>query len=257
MKRGMTWFVVGMLAMAGCGDVLAAGDPPADQPGQLQFLGGFLRETVIQYPERLGEWSAGETHRYEEVGGGISIHYRHDALPGMRLDVYFYPAGVLDEDEFAATARRTLEDVRQARESNGERVESSGLDAFLPTGDAKVPGYIADLRIEGGQRAFSSVLSLSLDRLYFVKGRLSMAESEMTRTQARGVLEEFVGALQRTVVIGSSGECQLALESLKADLAGCDGKQLQSRELPEGMQEIRMEYPPPARQPVPRRIQRG
>ncbi|MEN1927432.1 hypothetical protein WCE37_00240, partial [Luteimonas sp. MJ250] len=57
------------------------------------------------------------------------------------------------------------------------------------------------------------------DRMYFVKGRYSVAAQAMARDEVRAMLEAFVAAMLRDTYIGSTGGCwsPLAIEVLPAD----------------------------------------
>lgn len=258
--------------MAACA-AAAAGEPDRVEPavraeaGEVPFLGGFLRETRILYPLEVAGWTAGDEHIYDEQRDGVSVRFVRDGDQGW-IDVYFYPAGVIDREEFATAAEAERESIRQVRtQSDDQPPELSALQAFdvaASAGAAEVglPAYALDALLHSGGVAYHSAMAIVLDRMYFVKGRMSRPAESTPREALRGELESFMRALGSRLTILSTGRCwdaPLGIGMLGRDVPGCAGRDPVEPEVEAGMREIRIEYRPPRRAPpaAPATIQRG
>ena len=212
----------------------ASQHPPADFPAQTEtgtpqekmpFLGGFLKETRIVYPLELGPWKAVGEHLYEQQEFGVSVRYAHGNDVDRWIDLYFYPAGVLSDEQFKDAAESERKLILQMQEQPGgyESIDMGGLQRFFiaspEEGEKKhhVMGYAIDMSYVHGGETKNSAMTLLLDRLYFVKGRFSIAEDRMSRRKARQLLKNFVGELAPRLTIVSSGECWMPLPIDKLD----------------------------------------
>lgn len=275
-----------MPVFAGGGATPAADASPS---ARAPFLGGFLRETRIVYPLRVGEWEAKGEKRYEPQEMGASVRYAAAASDGW-LDVFFYPAGVLSSDAFALAAEGERDSLRQARlESGDPEPELGPLHSFIvrfPGTDQRDPvkGYSLDMSTRRSDADYVSAMTLSLDRLYFVKARFSVAKGRKSRRGARKTVEAFMTRLVPMLTITSTGDCWMPLprqllaegaalpegtSDLTVDsrpvmvsvpedrvllavaqagrlLRGCDGAEPANPEVDEGMRELRIEYRAPA-----------
>ena len=207
-----------------------AGAPPAEAPGP--FLGGFLRETRIVYPLQVGAWRAVDEHLFDQRELGVSIRYENDASPS-RLDVYIYPVGRLDEDDFREAAESERRGIALAREQSGDPAPDLGpvqdVTVVLPgersdealqaqaTRAGVEPKEIdpdilrghamdASLVIRGAH--WDSAMVLFNHALHFIKGRLSQpAAPPDGRARARADLEAFMAALVPQLAIVNVGQC--------------------------------------------------
>lgn len=182
------------------------------------FLGGFLTETRVLYPLRLEGWIAQGEHRYEMAELGASVRYKQADTQGRWLDVYFYPSGLLPEGRLQEDATRTLEEIAGvAGEPGGyESVDAGPLQRFEIEPDnassklqeAKpVEAWSASLRFVTQGKAYHSALVMLVKDLYYVKGRLSVPEADMTLEEVRHTLETRMGELVRMTTFVSTGRC--------------------------------------------------
>lgn len=205
------------LAFAAVG-AFAADSPAVPAKHDVPFLGGFLKETRIVYPLRLGDWKATGEHLYDEQDAGVSVRYVNSDDPTGWIDVYLYPAGVLSEEELAHAAGVEREGIRQAHSQAGQHGPDLGaLDRFaftVPSSGGKRDeqhGYSFDLTMDEGGKPFSSAMTLMLERLYFIKGRYSIPADARSRTETRERLQQFMARLLPRLELTSSGECWMPL----------------------------------------------
>ncbi|WP_145985510.1 hypothetical protein [Marilutibacter maris] len=250
--------LVGAMAI-GLGGGALASEPPAEE--STAFLGGFLRESRVVYPTELRGWKAQNEHRYEDQATGVSVRYMPTDESRKWLDVYFYPAGVLNAEEPRRVVRSELDSIDRSRSEDGGETHVDGLSAYsLPEGG--LPAYSASLRFEASGTTYHSAYLLLLDRLYYVKGRLSAEADVMSASQAEASLKRLMSEVASRTLITSSGGCwtvdQLPSDMLSRTavddsghrhLVGCDSAEPWNPEVDEGMREIRFEYRP---QPIVR-----
>lgn len=218
LATGAAWAGAG-----GAGDAVggaADGGGEADVP----FLGGFLEETRIVYPLRVGEWNAIGEHLYDEPALGASVRYQAGDRMDRWIDVYFYPVGVVPGSHLDQAARATLEEIAMGigRPGGYLEVDAGELKRFQvePGGEAPaIPARSADLRLRREQGEYHSAMALLIDRLYYVKARYSVDAAAMERAAVRTALEEFLSALVGGTYIGSTGRCwtPAAIEALPPD----------------------------------------
>jgi hypothetical protein len=266
MARLGLWLSMGMTLFGATG-VLAAESP--DSPGDATrdnpspFLGGFLRESRIVYPLKVGEWEAVGEHRYDEQEYGVSVRYVHGQDRDRWIDVYFYPAGVLSLAQFADAAGAEADLIAQAhRQAGHSGFDISAVRPFSLASNrpaAIIPARAVDLGYTVNGKAYSSAMTLLLDRLYFVKARYSIEQARLSRADTLRQLEQFSAQLHPSLVMLSSGDCAMtsqmdagtgritARQSLDGRrLPGCIGEAPENPQVLDGMREIRIEYRAPA-----------
>ena len=235
LRKWSTW----LLSLLLVGTSADAQNPPADRPvgnqtavaaDEAPFLGGFLKETRIVYPLQLGRWKAVGEHLYEQQELGVSVRYAHGDDVDRWIDLYFYPAGVLSAAQFEQAALSEREQIQQIRQQPGGHgaIDMGALQRFsyaVPGEGRKQQhrqGYVVDMSYvhEGENR--NSVMTLLLDRLYFIKGRFSVAEHRMSRRRARKLLVDFIGELSPRLEIVSSGQCWMPLPVGKLEAAAAE-----------------------------------
>jgi hypothetical protein len=75
----------------------------------------------------------------------------------------------------------------------------------------KSKGYSVDLQMILEDRLLHSAMTLQLDRMYYVKGRMSTPEHDLSRPAIRRRLEQFVARLTGELGIFSTGTCWMPL----------------------------------------------
>lgn len=223
--------VMAAVLLASTGGAAAADVPDAGQGGDnapQPFLGGFLAETRIVYPLRVGDWEAVGEKLYDVAELGASVRYRSGDSLDRWIDIYFYPVGVVPDSHLDEAARATLQEIGSGVGVPGgyTSAEFGALRNFhVVTGDGDdekpLSARSADMRLlrEGG--AWHSAMTLLVDRMYYVKGRYSVAATAMRRGKVRSELEGFVAQLVRGTYIGSTGRCwsPARIEALPAGAA--------------------------------------
>jgi hypothetical protein len=220
------------MTLLGAQDMVAAPTGQvSDDVGDLQqppLLGGFLQQSRILYPLEVGEWSAATEHLYDDPAYGVSIRYAHGEDLDRWIDLYFYPAGRLTARQFSEAAHDEADGIRLAhREAGNIAVDMGALQSFSPSGNVAhaLHGVAMDLGFTCDDIAYSSAMTLTLDRLYFVKARYSIEEARLSRRDTLQQLQAFVTALQprlsvRSALSGGSTSGQLdgdATDSTRAD----------------------------------------
>ncbi len=254
-RKGANVHVLAVLAgLAIMGNAHAVSPPEASNvaAAPTPFLGGFLEESRVVYPLEMAGWTAGDEHRYDDQASGVSVGYaRGEGTPGV-LTVYFYPAGVLSPDAFTDAAAAVWEGIAEARRGDGGSAAMGDLEPYASPSRPGAPGYIGSLSFENEHGAYHSAMALLLDRLYFVKARLSIDAREASLAETGETLRRIMDALEARLVISSTGACWHvdpldipgagAVSGPDGHLAGCDGEAPSNPEVGEGMREIRFEY---------------
>ena len=177
------------------------------------FLGGFLKETRVVYPLRIGDWSAQGEHLYDMQELGASVRYV-DAQKGRWIDLYFYPAGVLPAARLAQDMDATLEGIRLSAGQAGSYSEveiggsvpvSFALDAGKDRKDVAARSVSMRLVREGTE--YSSAMVMLVKDLFYMKGRFSAEARALSRRDTQQQLEQFMAEVVRRSSLSSTGEC--------------------------------------------------
>ncbi len=206
----------------------SAGEPaPVQVASQRPFLGGWLRETRVVYPLRVGDWEAMGEHRYERAESGASVRYQHRAHKDRWMDLYFYPSGVLPDAAFAQVVARGAADIATARRKAGHRVdEVTPARTFAAPGPHdRLLGALAvkprsvGFVLEQDRARYHSVLAMTLREMHFVKVRFSAEASALALENLRGEGESFLAGFAGAVRILNTGDCWKVLDiaTLPAD----------------------------------------
>lgn len=184
------------------------------------FLGGFLKETRVVYPLRHDGWQAQGEHLYDAQEWGASVRYVDAKHPDRWLDIYFYPAGVLTPEELEQSMRNEREELLAAAQPGAsyrdmelgptQRFDYRSWRADGKKGE-KSTAYSVDLQMVLNGQLLHSAMTLQLDRLYFIKGRMSAPEGDVSRTALRRQLEKFVAGLTGELSITSTGACWMPM----------------------------------------------
>lgn len=205
----------------------------------MPFLGGFLRETRILYPLKFGQWSAVEEHRYDDPKDGVSVRYQHGSDTDRWADVYFYPVGVLSEDEVRQVAegeRRGLQQVwLQGPDAKDDDISELRRYTFKPKAvpDEKADkkpeprtAYAVDLTYDSKGDLRNSAMVVLFQQMYMLKTRYSVKHQAAPRQALLKELEQFTNDLAREVSIASTGGCwsPLPIEPLVEGQTPPDGE---------------------------------
>lgn len=239
MTRLGLWLGMG-LTLLGVQDMATApsGHPSDDADAQQQrLLGGVLQQSRILYPLEVGEWSAAAEHLYEDQQYGVSIRYAHGQDRDRWIDLYFYPAGHLSTRQFSEMAHAEADGIRLAhRQAGNTAVDMGALRAFSPDANAAnaVKGVAMDMGFTCDDIAYSSAMTLTLDRLYFVKARYSIEEARLSRRDTLQQLQAFVTALQPRLALRNTVGGAMAIGPLDGDASDAAPT--------DGLREIRLVY---------------
>lgn len=208
-RRWMTLGLsLGLLAMSAA----HAEEPAAQGTEQAPFLGGFITESRVLYPLKVQGWEARDEHRYEEAGLGVSVKYVDPAHEQRWLDIYFYPAGVLSDEQVSESFAATLRGIEAAAQDRYSRFTIGKRGTFeIARGQTsespRITGHSVQMDVSLDQRELSSAMAMLLTDLYFVKGRLTVAADGATPAQVRAQLESLMSELVRRSEFRSTGAC--------------------------------------------------
>jgi hypothetical protein len=187
----------------------AAADASSAQ-AESPFLGGFLKETRVIYPLRVADWQAQGEHLYEQQELGASVRYLHDRDKDRWMDLYFYPAGVLTNEQLAATMESTLEGLRLAAGYSDADIDPIAAIVFTQGSGAqkrKLTAYSSSMRLVREGQTYHSAMVMLVSDLYFIKGRFSVEEKSLSRRATEKQLKKFVAAVVRDSTLRSTGDC--------------------------------------------------
>ena len=223
MKSARTVIAYLLAMFVSAGSTYAADRQATVPPGSeapTSFLGGFLRETRIIYPLKLGEWSATREERYDKPEDGVSVRYQHGSDTDRWADVYFYPVGVLSDEEIKQVAdgeRRGLQQVwLQGPDAKQDDISELRRYTFSPLSmpgdkdsDKPTPrtAYSVDLTYESKGDRRNSAMVVLFQQMYMLKTRYSVQHGALSRHEVRGQLEGFTADLARQVNVSSTGGC--------------------------------------------------
>ncbi len=220
-----------------------SGDPiDAPKASETVFLGGFLQESHVVYPIKLDGWEMQGEHRYDTQEAGASVRFQRAGGKSGWIDVFFYPVGVLsDEDvaKMAGTERQTLLDTWSKSMANPQ--DMTALATFaVPIGDASgITAYGVDFAYARDGKVLSSAMVFTVDRMYAIKFRYSAEASTSTRTRVRQDLEQFARHMLLRLDISNTGGCGSAQAPR---YEGCTGAEPFQPVVKDGMRELRFEY---------------
>lgn len=229
-------------------------------PDEVPFLGGFLRETSVIYPERIGTWVMVGEHRFDTAPYGASLRYeRPDDNTGF-IDVYIYPVGVNSAEAVAEQAVIERDALQKGWASQLVDPPMSPLSTFtLPVRPVANPSpyhqprpktvtaYQVDFGFKREEGAYSGAFIYMVDRLHGIEIRYNAKASSLDRAQLRKEAEKFTREVFPQLGIVSNGSCGLPQMGVDGKLAdGCDGIEPVTPAVGEGMRELRFEYAPPS-----------
>lgn len=203
-----------LMALAAPATLAVAQAPAAPDAGSAQtqtpFLGGFLKETRVIYPLRIAEWQAQGEHLYEQQELGASVRYMHNLQKDRWMDLYFYPAGILTNEQLAEAMESTLEGMRLSAGYSAADVDPIKPVVFTQGGGAqkqKITAYTTSMRLVREGQTYHSAMVMLVSDLYFIKGRFSVEEKSLSRRETQKQLEKFMAAVVRESTLHSTGDC--------------------------------------------------
>ncbi|WP_282295033.1 hypothetical protein [Stenotrophomonas sp. PS02289] len=239
-------------------DCLAARRTRVNQsPDEVPLLGGFLRETSVIYPERIGTWVMVGEHRIDTVPYGASLRYQRPDDSSGFIDLYIYPVGMNTPEAVAEQAKIEREALQQNWAPQLVDPPMSALSTFkLPVEPAKpspyhqprpktVTAYQVDFGFKREDGAYSGAFIYMVDRLHGIEIRYNAKASSLDRTRLRKEAEKFTREVFPQLSIVSNGSCGLPQMGIDGKLAdGCDGIEPVTPAVGEGKRELRFEYTP-------------
>jgi hypothetical protein len=214
-KRNRIGLLAIMLAIAPMAGAQTPITPTTEETKpRTPFLGGFLKETRVVYPLRIGKWEAQGEHRYEQQELGASVRYMHAEQKNRWIDLYFYPAGVLPESRLASDVESTLEEIRLSAGGAGGYSEvdiAAAVPITFQAGEGKqkrkIDARSASMRLVRDGTAYNSAMVMLILDLYYVKGRFSVEEKALSRESTQKQLEKFMAGVVRDSEVRSTGDC--------------------------------------------------
>lgn len=204
----------GLLLLMALAASTAMAQVPAPDAGSAQtqtpFLGGFLKETRVIYPLRIGDWQAQGEHLYEQQELGASVRYMHNLQKDRWMDLYFYPAGILTDEQLVEAMESTLEGMRLSAGYSAADVDPVKPVVFAQGSGAqkrKITAYTTSMRLVREGQAYHSAMVMLVSDLYFIKGRFSVEEKSLSRRETQKQLEKFMAAVVRESTLHSTGDC--------------------------------------------------
>lgn len=204
--RGMLMGVACWLAALLASSHASAAEAQAGRP----FLGGFLQESRILYPLRIGPWTARDEHLYEQAEAGASVRYQHGDRRDQWIDVYFYPAGIVPDERVRAMAQGTVDGIRALPGNDGLPAGELETSQVALAGDEDrrpVTLYSAGFMLARDGTRYASAMTLLAKDLYYIKGRYSGEAATHTPETLHAALKEFTSQLVRDTRLYSTGEC--------------------------------------------------
>lgn len=174
------------------------------------FLGGFLKETRVIYPLRIGDWQAQGEHLYEQQELGASVRYMHNLQKDRWMDLYFYPAGILSDEQLVEAMENTLEGMRLSAGYSAADIDPVKPVVFIQGSGAqkqKITAYTTSMRLVREGQTYHSAMVMLVSDLYFIKGRFSVEEKSLSRRGTQKQLEKFMAAAVRESTLHSTGDC--------------------------------------------------
>lgn len=203
-----------LLAALACADQPDARTEAAPDAEAIPFLGGFLTDSRILYPLRIGDWQAQGEHRFEMAEMGASVRYKDTARADRWLDVYFYPAGMLPQGRLRKDVEQTVKEIAGVAQRPGgyDRIDIEPIQDFtISIGKGKdrqdIEAYSASMRFEARGKTYHSALVMLVKDLYYIKARMSVDADTMKQDKVRRMLEERIGELVRNTSLFSTGAC--------------------------------------------------
>lgn len=202
---------------------------------EVPFFGGFLRETRVLYPLRVGEWEAKDEKRYDEFSAGVSVRYSTESKEKAWVDVFVYPVGAVTAGQVLNMAEREREGLIDAwlKDSKSKDEDISALRTFsLPT-TAGAPdpagplatAYSVDLTFVSNDERRNSAMVVLFHQLYMVKTRYSVRGARPQREAVREFLEQFTTQMLPHLTIATTGACwkPLPVEQMAEGTTAPDG----------------------------------
>lgn len=208
-KRSALLLLLALVAPMAVSQTPATPDAESAQ-AESSFLGGFLKETRVIYPLRIGDWQAQGEHLYEQQELGASVRYMHKLQKDRWVDLYFYPAGILSNEQLLEAMENTLQGMRLSAGYSATDVDPVKPVEFTQGSGAqkqKITAYTTSMRLVREGQTYHSAMVMLVSDLYFIKGRFSVEEKSLSRRETQKQLEKFMAAVVRESALHSTGDC--------------------------------------------------
>ena len=223
MITGWHWRACGIAMAVACSMAIpfaSAQAPAAETQAERPFLGGFLQDSRILYPLKIGEWIARDEHMYERAELGASVRYQHGDTRDRWIDVYFYPAGIVPDESVRAMAQETVDGIRALPGNSG--LPAGGLETSrIEFGDDKdrrhATVYSSGFVLARDGKRYASAMTLLAKDLYYIKGRYSGDAAVHTPEALHAELKDFTARLVRESRLYSTGECWMPPPIVQVD----------------------------------------
>lgn len=208
------------IACGFAGSVLAVEQRPP-------FLGDYLRESLLIYPDSVAEWTLVDETRHEQVKHGISLRYQDEKHADRWVDVHVTPSGTPRDARFATVFEEHLaglvaasEELRhQATIIGSIRTFDAPGDLDFMLGELAVKPRSATLVIDQSGTRYHSILAMTSQDMHYLKVRYSVEASAEQIEAARTTGEQFLAAFARVALVRNTGSCfrELQVEDFPAD----------------------------------------
>lgn len=229
-------------------------------PDEVPFLGGFLRDTSIIFPERIGNWEFVYENRFDEAPYGASLRYQRPNDSTGWIDVYLFPVGIVSQEDVAARAEQEREALLRVWDGKLTEPPMSAISTFsIPVKapektspyhqprPSAVTAYQVDFSFERDGKPHTYAFVMLADRLHAIEVRYMSEAAALGRAEIRKAGEAFTREILPQLSIVSSGSCGLPQMGIDGKLAdGCDGIEPVTPAVGKGMRELRFEYTPPS-----------
>jgi hypothetical protein len=194
--------------------------PAADTQAERPFLGGFLQDSRILYPLKIGDWVARDEHMYEQAELGASVRYQHGDIRDRWIDVYFYPAGIVPDAHVREMAQGTVEGIRALPGNSGlpaGGLETSRIELGSDENRRHATLYSSGFTLARDGKRYASAMTLLAKDLYYIKGRYSGDAAAHTPEALHDELKDFTVRLVRETRLYSTGECWMPPPIVQVD----------------------------------------
>jgi hypothetical protein len=141
---------------------------------------GSVHSSDLTYPRTIGQYELVEVHDFDQVELGVSLKYRDQSYPDVRIDVYLYPiskhrlaslADVIDQET------RTLQGgIEEVAERDGWMVEPAAAAFLFPTSPELPPGILSTRRLSKADKSKDTFAFVAVRDHTFFKVRLTASE---------------------------------------------------------------------------------
>lgn len=226
-----------------------SGPAAAEQAGSTAAQRPYIETSYLQAPRQAAGFTL-QASSYDPANkyAGAGFRYTSDDHPGLRIDLYVYPAGRMNAAEALHVGMRDLRASLSHAQAQGAYSQLRELDETpfaLPAGptagtapandfDARVIATVAAIE-QGDGRKLQLQLSLPprelpmhsnaylfYRQLYYLKLRVTAAQQDVEQDSFNALADQAARALVPALQVANVGSCASAQISIPADAAGED-----------------------------------